>query len=66
MGIAGIITFIAGWFICNEFNNITLPKYIFELVKIIVVMLACGIIYTFFNIIFKMEYAKELIARLKK
>jgi len=66
MGIAGIITFAAGWFICMAFNNISLPKYIFELAKIISVMLSCGIIYTLLNVLLKMEYANELLARLKK
>lgn len=67
MLLAGAITFIAGWFMCAEFNSaIHLPKYVFELVKIAVVMLACGTLYALLNIIFKMDYAKELLARLKK
>jgi len=66
MLLAGILTFAAGWYVCQIFNNIELPKYIFELVKIVVVMLFCGTIYTILNIIFKMDYAKELLARLRK
>ena len=66
MLLAGIITFIAGLFICKYFAYVSLPKYVFELVKIIVVMLACGIIYTVLNVVFKMDYAKELLSRLKK
>lgn len=66
MVLAGVLTFISGWFICIEFNNISLPKYIFELAKIIVVMTSCGFIYTVLNIVFKMDYAKELLARLKR
>ena len=66
MCVAGLITFIAGWFICAEFNNITLPKYIFEAVKILTVMLSCGALYALLNVLFKMEYAKELITRLKR
>ena len=66
MLLAGAVTFILGWFICKGFNTVNLPKYIFELVKIIVVMLSCGIIYTVLNIVFKMDYAKELLLRLKK
>ena len=66
MILAGIITFIAGLFICKEFSNIVLPKYIFEIVKIAVVFFTCSAIYVFLNVIFKMEYSKELLARLKK
>ena len=66
MVIAGVITFAAGWFICREFNNIILPKYIFEITKIGVVMLSCSIIYTFINILFKMDYANELLKKIKK
>ena len=66
MLIAGILTFIAGWYLCLMLNGIILPKYIFELVKIVVVMLTCGTIYTLLNIIFKMDYAKELLNRLKR
>ncbi len=63
---AGIITFVLGWFICAAFNSLTLPKYIFELVKIISVICVCGTIYVCLNLIFKMEYAKELTSRLKR
>ena len=63
---AGLLTFFACRYICIAFNNVELPKYIFELVKIIVVTLGCGIIYTILNIVFKMDYAKELLNRLKR
>jgi putative peptidoglycan lipid II flippase len=66
MMLAGVLTFAAGWFICLGFNNVILPKYIFESVKILVVILSCSAIYTVLNILFKMDYAKELIKRLKK
>lgn len=66
MALAGIITFIAGWVICVWFNNIELPKYIFEFSKIVVVTLFCGILYTVLNLSFKMDYAKELIKRIIK
>jgi hypothetical protein len=66
MALAGIITFIAGWVICVWFNNIELPKYIFEFSKIVVVTLFCGILYTVLNLSFKMDYAKELIKRVIK
>ena len=66
MLLAGFITFAACAYICIEFNNIELPKYVFELAKIIVVTISCGIIYTLLNIIFKMDYAKELLNKLSK
>ena len=66
MCVAGGITFVIGLLMCKYFGYIQLPKYVFELVKIFVVMFACGIIYVVLNIIFKMEYAKELLNRLKK
>ena len=66
MLIAGTLTFIAGWYLCQMLNGITLPKYIFELVKIVVVMITCGTIYTILNIVLKMDYAKELLNRLKR
>ena len=66
MLLAGVITFAAGLFICKYFAYVSLPKYVFEFVKIVVVMLACGVIYTVLNIVFKMEYASELLSRLKK
>ena len=66
MLLAGALTFAAGLYMCHLFNSIILPKYVFELVKIITVMFACGTVYTILNIIFKMDYAKELLARLKR
>ena len=66
MLVAGILTFILCWAIGAELNNITLPKYIFETVKIIVIMILCLFVYTGLNLIFKMEYAKELLNRIKK
>ena len=66
MMVAGVLTFILCRMICIGFESVELPKYIFEFVKIIVVMFACGIIYTLLNILFKMEYAKELLNRVLK
>lgn len=64
MIIAGFITFCIGWLICINFDKIILPKYIFELTKIIIVMTFCLGFYTILNIIFKMDYAKELLNRI--
>ena len=65
MVLAGIITFIIGWFICQWYSNIELPKYIFELIKIIVVIFLGSIIYIILNVLFRMEYANELLGRCK-
>lgn len=65
MLVAGLITFASGWFICMGFDSINLPKYVFELVKIVVVTLSCGVIYTILNITFKMDYVRELLARIR-
>lgn len=61
---AGLITLCAGWFLCMNFDKILLPKYVFETSKILVVMIFCLCLYTALNIIFKMDYAKELISRI--
>lgn len=66
MLLAGTITLIAGWFICVGFDRLELPKYIFEIAKIITVMTACMGIYTVLNLLFKMDYAKELLDRIVK
>ena len=66
MTVAGAITFVLCWFIVLGFGRLELPKYIFEIVKIVVVMISALGIYTVLNLIFKMEYAKELLARIKR
>ena len=66
MILAGAITFAICWFIGINFDKISLPKYVFEFVKIIVVMVSCLGIYTVLNLLFKMDYAKELANRIKR
>lgn len=66
MILAGTITFAICWFIGINFDKISLPKYVFEFVKIIVVMVSCLGIYTALNLLFKMDYAKELANRIKR
>lgn len=66
MLLAGGITFTACWLIGLEFNKLDLPKYIFEIVKIVVVMILAMGIYTALNLLFKMDYARELVNRIKK
>ena len=66
MLLAGFITFVACILICLEFNNIHLTKYLFELTKILVVIPTCLIIYVGLNLVFKMDYAQELVGRVLK
>ena len=66
MCVAGIITFVLCFIGCIGFDKfIELPKYIFEIVKIMSIGALCLVIYTWLNIIFKMDYASELINRVK-
>lgn len=66
MTIAGILTFAICLFACKGFDTLELSKYVFETVKIAGIMALCVIIYSVLNIIFRMEYAGELLNRLKK
>lgn len=66
MTAAGIITFLAGWLVCISFDKIELPKYIFEISKITIVMILALGLYTILNLAFKMDYAKDLLARIKR
>ena len=64
MTLAGLITLIICAFFSNYFNLIELPKYIFEIIKILSISLICFGFYIPLNLVFKMEYAQELINRL--
>lgn len=66
MILAGILTLIFGWFVCVGVDKLQMPKYVFEGVKILVVMILTMGAYTAINIMLKMEYAKELLNRIKK
>jgi putative peptidoglycan lipid II flippase len=66
MLLAGALTFGLCIFVSNIFNQITRPKYIFELSKIITIGCLCLITYTGFNLLFKMDYARELFNRILK
>ena len=63
---AGVITFVIA-----EFSLVMMDKYfmfsqrISDLISIIVVCFVCVVVYTGLNILFKMEYAEELINRIK-
>ncbi len=65
MILAGVLTFGVCLFASNYFNTLELPKYIFESIKIVLISGLCLIIYTIFNLLFKMTYAKELFNRIK-
>ena len=63
---AGIITFLICLLASILFDRfIELPKYVFESVKILFVGFICLGFYIWLNILFKMEYAMELLNRLK-
>lgn len=66
MCMAGLITLIVCFAVGYAFDMfIQLPKYVFEIVKILLVGSICLIIYTWLNILFKMDYAQELYERVK-
>ncbi|MBR6126153.1 murein biosynthesis integral membrane protein MurJ [bacterium] len=66
MILAGILTFIAGWFMCGYFDSLGGADMLFKAEKIISVIAACSVLYALLNIVFKMEYAKELLNRIRK
>ena len=66
MLIAGTLTLGVCYISANLFNEIQLPKYVFETAKILVIMVICATSYVALNLILKMNYAQELIARIKK
>lgn len=66
MIIAGGATFALCIFAGNWFNNLVLPKYIFETVKILAISGLCLVVYTILNLLLKMDYARELLKRLKR
>ena len=66
MIISGILAFALSFIACLYFDKIALPKYVFELVKIVSIMILSGGVYLFLNIILKMEYVQELLSRLKR
>ena len=62
------VAFLVTLFVCYcagiWFNNIHLPLKLFEIVKIISIGMLCLIVYTYLNLLYKMDYAVELKARL--
>ena len=64
MLICGVVTFVICELLAHWMNVLLLPKYIFEIVKIIIVTFMCFALYTGLNLVLKMEYANELYVRL--
>ncbi len=63
---AGLLTALICFGAGYEFDLIIhLPKYIHEIVKLITIGVLCLVVYVPLNLIFKMEYAEELLDRLK-
>lgn len=66
MCVAGVITFVICFVTGLGFDRfVELPKYVFELTKIVSVGVLCLVVYVCLNILFKMDYAKELLNRIK-
>lgn len=63
---AGVLTFALCVFAGEWFNAIALPKYVFEGTKILSIGALCFVVYGILNILLKMEYAQELVKRLKR
>ena len=66
MSFAGILTFVVCFYSANLFNSLELPKYVFEFIKVVLIMFLCLGVYTALNIVFRMDYAKELVNRILK
>ena len=66
MLVVGTLTFVLCVFAGEMFNTLTLPKYVFEGTKILSIGALCFVVYGILNILFKMEYAQELVKRLKR
>ena len=66
MCIAGFVTFALCFVAGIVFDQyVILPKYVFELTKILLVGTLCLGIYIWLNILLKMDYAQELFDRVK-
>jgi putative peptidoglycan lipid II flippase len=65
MTVAGIITCIGCFAGAYGFDMFGLSGIEYLILKIIVVLLVCVLIYVPLNLLFKMEYAGELVDRLK-
>ena len=66
MIIAGVLTFLICSLMSDFFNELILPKYVFEGLKIVAITALCFIVYFVLNLVFKMTYVEELVKRLKR
>lgn len=62
----GGITFVICYYISDIYNSITLPKYVYECVKITLISVICIVTYIVLNLFLKVDYAKDLIIRIIK
>ena len=65
MLIAGALTFTICYILSGFIDTITLPRYIFESVKIVIITILCFVIYFGLNLVLKMEYVDELVKRIR-
>jgi len=63
---SGLCTYLICQIVCNWFDTLSLSKYFFELIKIIIVMLTAAITYILVNLLIKMDYVMELLQKLKR
>ena len=63
---AGVLTFSICAFACKYFDTLTLSKYVFEAAKLFGITTICIFTYACLNIFLKMEYAGELLKRIRK
>ena len=66
MIVAGFFTFIICLFACKYFDTLNLSKYLFESLKIAGILVLCLTTYSGLNILFRMEYAGELLNRIRR
>ena len=66
MIVSGVLAFFICLFVCKYIDSLSIAKYVFEFVKIIIIMILCFAVYSGFNILFKMEYASELLKKFNK
>ena len=66
MLLAGFITFGVCFVAGEFFGMVELPKYAFEAAKILSIGTLCIVVYSILNLLMRMEYAQELVNRLRR
>jgi putative peptidoglycan lipid II flippase len=66
MLVSGFLTFFVCLFACKYFDTLNFSKYMFESLKIAGIMILCLLTYSGLNIMFRMEYAGELLNRIRR